>query len=382
MPRISTPFLILFTNVQGIFFGVVVSFLIATNYSIDVQGKYYLITSIVSWFLLCDFGLSQALLYLKKNEDVGDGVGFYLIIYLFFSFLFLFINYYVNSSVINNESIFYFLFFILNTLLSLLLTFYRSKDNEHKFWLVRVSEYTLYNIVNIFFIYYGFGVLSLLIATIVSSLINLIFVCKFRIFHDIGISFNKWKIELLPVQLKTAVDYFSTFVGIKPLLPLVANLMSISLVGRIGLSITLINILVSFIITCYLSFLNKVKNYSDFKKRIFKLSALSVLFYAIFSMLILTFIYISELSIFNRLVDLKDLCLLFLNGGVVVTFNVISGFYRINGKDIMWKYIIIYNVLLCISVYISLLFGNDFFFGFYLAFMIVPFLLFDLYVKK
>lgn len=366
-----TTTIILITNFQGLISGILVSYIIATNYSIDTQGYYYLLTSMVAWFIFCDLGISHTLLYLSNNKKIDEGVGFYIFIYYLLSISILLLIVTINREYLNNYGFIFLISSLINTSCSIILHLYRSKNNEDAYWKLRIIEYTIYNIANVLLLFLGFGIESLVISTILSTCINIIYIIKTKIIKNIGFSFDSWSKNISKTQFKCAIDYISSFIGVKPLIPLIAPLLTLEAIGKLGLSLTLVSILTSSLITIYLSYINKLKanETEKYKEKIKIISLMIISIYIASSIVILVIQSSIPVNLAHRLLNYSDMIIILLYGLTTLGLNINSSYKRLFSIDNSWKTTISYNLVICISIYTTLLYGHNYIYGFLIAYL-------------
>lgn len=364
----GSTFLILVANFQGVFFGLISALIISNIYPVEVQGVYYLVTSIVSWIILLDFGISHSLLYINiadAGNKILKGVGFYISVYFVVGVVFLLVAIEIND--MDLIAFLYGFIFLLNSLLSILLHFFRAGGKELIYWRCRVFEFGVYNTLLVSFLLYGVSIRALLLSSIASFLINISFIIKYRIYKNIGFDYSSWRGLIFPVQAKVAIEYASAFIGLKPLLPIVAPFVSVGFVGKFGLSFALISVFVSLVTTMHLSVVNKLKknNLNVYKLiHAFYISGVSfILLYICLVAFCFVVIFVCNLNIRMRLVSPFELFFLATHGAVIIVLNVYSALSRFNKKDHGWKVITIYNVFVCFCMFLSLVMYKDIFFG-------------------
>lgn len=372
-----TTTIILITNFQGLISGILVSYIIATNYPIDIQGYYYLLTSMVAWFIFCDLGISHTLLYLSNNKKIDEGVGFYIFIYYVLSISILLLITIINREYLSSYGFIFLISSLINTSCSIILHLYRSRNNEDTYWKLRIIEYTIYNSINVTLLFIGYGIESLLISTILSTCINIIYIIRTKTIKNIGFSFTSWALNISKTQFKCAIDYISSFIGVKPLIPLIAPLLTLEAIGKLGLSLTLISILTSSLITIYLSYINKLKSHETKKQKekIKLVSSLMIYIYIFASIIILAIQSSIPINLAHRLLNFNDMIIILVYGLTILGLNITSSYKRLFGIDNSWKTTISYNLIICISIYTALSHGYNYSYGFlvaYLYLIIIP----------
>lgn len=338
-----------YVNILGLTSGITTILIITKYYNLLFQSEYYITTALVSWIILFDFGISQTLLYVSKKHKrkIENAVGCYLSYYISFCLLFI-ILYISYNPEITLKSILYFLIFLLNSVLSIILSYIRGQGKEAYYWKIRSFEFTIYTLTLTLTLLYGLSIYSLVIAISLSSLINFISIIKIIDINKFKITLNPkpWLSTLANTQIRVAVEYVSFLIGLKIAIPFITSQLGAILTGKIALTLTLLSIPLSISIALHTTkissfvFNNQEKN---IKNKYVKWSLFITTFFIILNFLI--FITIDNISYINeRIANIRIITAIMVGNLVSLILYLTSNWLRINNHDIGWKYILIFNV--------------------------------------
>ncbi|MDE9544019.1 hypothetical protein [Xenorhabdus bovienii] len=343
---LNSSILSLYVNVLGLASGIFTIIIITHSYSLSFQAEYYITTSLVSWALLFDFGISQALLYKAKDNNIFKAIEFYLTCYIILGLLFL-CAYCIYNNEIRISTTIYYILFLINCSISILLAYTRGLGKEFYYWKLRSFEFTIYTLTLTLTLLYGLSIYSLIISTSLSIIINLIglsFLIDIKKLRP-SLNIKNWVKNLANTQIKVAIEYVSFLIGLKIAIPFIEERLGTEITGKIALTVTLLSIPLSLAIALHTtkisSFLSKREN---IKKLYVKWSIMITAFYTLFSVLMLISIKINLATSLNERIATIDIILAIVFGNFIsLLLYLTSSWLRIRNKDIGWIYIIAFN---------------------------------------
>ncbi|WP_387491258.1 hypothetical protein [Photorhabdus sp. RM96S] len=341
----------MYVNILGLTSGITTILIITKYYNLLFQSEYYITTALVSWIILFDFGISQTLLYVSKKSKrkIENAIGCYLSYYVAFGLLFIILYKSYNPET-TWESILYFLIFLLNGALSIILSYIRGQGEEIYYWKARSFEFTIYTLTLTLTLLYGLSIYSLVIAISLSSLVNFISIIKIIDIKTFKITLNPkpWLSTLANTQIRVAVEYVSFLIGLKIAIPFVKSQLGAILTGKIALTLTLLSIPLSISIALHTTkissfvFNNQEKN---IKNKYIRWSLFITTFFTLLNFFIIILITMDNISYINeRIANIKIITAIMLGNLVSLILYLISNWLRINNHDIGWKCILIFNI--------------------------------------
>ncbi|MDT1011871.1 hypothetical protein RMN64_10615 [Plesiomonas shigelloides] len=379
--KIGSPaFNAIYVSLLGLINGIAVIFIITKLYDVSFQSDYYLATSLASWSVILDFGLSQTLLYIShdsaKRDRIKLGVLWYACAACIFGML-LFVSYFFFAGNISIQLFSYLALFLLNSVISMFVSYIRAYKGESFYWRFRALEFSAYSASIIIFLSFGMGMYAMIVSISISLILNVYVIAfNFNIPYAINYSssFKNWISFIRPTQLKIGVEYISSLIGMKAVLPLVSNSMGMLEVGQLGLAITLFSIPLSMSMAVFSTKLNfLVKSYMSNDggswMKIFSRAIFTVfLFFLIGSLIILLLIKsnimkVAGIDLDVRLPTYGNCVFIFISNAVMLLLVFFSSWLRISKKDTGWQFILVFSATQSIFFYffenvgISLLFS-------------------------
>lgn len=357
------------SNLIKIVKGPLLAFLIILYLTPDEQGYWYTFQSLIVFAIIGDLGISRLIVVifpdyhvkirtstnhseLKTNLIDYSSIFFtYLITYAFLiiatSILLIFTVEYFYSDWPNNylKSWFYCAIFssanILSTFSSAVL--YSSDLVSKKNYFEQIFA-IIFTITASILLLYNFKIDALAISILFGFLISHLFlVCSYhKPIRKLYRLFNYKKgIKILLHSKNLQFKFFtSAIISLyisSSLVPFAMKYFDPNLAGRLGLSLFLINSIITFsLIFNYIEYpkiiklINK-KKYYNVRKKCLELFLTINAFYIIISFMFLTLIYFSPESFdpyFDRLLPYRDLLVLFITQGILMNIGFIAGIVR------------------------------------------------------
>lgn len=226
------------------------------------QGIYYTFTGLGALVFFAEFGLGQTIIQLYKHfcdnqEDdtaLRSSVFLWFRISLFFLLgTFFLVPFFVDFEIAKSENytdewIIFSLFIAWNYYLSKDFYLIQGENKMLQYWRFRFFEFGVYSLVLLILIILGFGISSLVMATGVSTLVNLFYLTRCGVFSrdkkriTLIAAFDFWRLHLAKIQFRVGVTWLGNNSITRLIIPVVFVTQSAVAAGQYGMSLTLISI--------------------------------------------------------------------------------------------------------------------------------------------